>query len=343
MQKLTSPGDFIPKHHDIEMETFHPHQHHCDVDLGHPHEHETLSLTYLHPSRLGEQKRLLWACILTGVTMVVEFVGGFLTNSLALLSDAGHMLTHFLALGVSLMALVFTNRPPTDQKTFGFYRLEILAALFNGITLFLITGWIFYHAYYRFLNPQPIESLYMFFIALLGLIVNILTAVILSGSFNGSLNIQSAFLHIIGDTFSSVAIVIGAIIIYYKGWLLIDPILSVLICVIILFWAVQLINDSVNILLEAAPKEMNLKRLIVNVKKIEGVYDVHDVHVWTLTSGMYALSAHVTTPDVQLSETRDLLKKINRLLCQEFKIGHTAIQFEINENKTKENPISKNT
>ncbi|HEX9758072.1 MAG TPA: cation diffusion facilitator family transporter [Nitrospiria bacterium] len=316
------------------MDTFHPHQHHCDADLGHPHEHDTFPLTYLHPSRQGEQKRLLLACILTGVTMVVEFVGGFLTNSLALLSDAGHMLTHFLALGVSLMALVYTNRPPTEQKTFGFYRLEILAALFNGITLFLITGWISYHAYYRFLNPQTIESLPMFFIALLGLMVNILTAVILSGSFNGSLNVRSAFLHIIGDTFSSVAVVIGAIIIYYKGWVQVDPLLSIMICVIILVWSIRLMNDSVHILLEATPKELNIKGLIDSVQEIEGVYDVHDVHVWTLTSGMYALSAHVATQDVHLSETRNLLKKINLLLCQEFKIGHTAIQFEINEPQT---------
>ncbi len=128
------------------MDTFHPHHHHCDNDVSHRHETETFPLTYLHPSRHGEKKKLLLACIITGIAMVIEFVGGFLTNSLALLSDAGHMLTHFLALGVSLMALVLTNRPPTDKKTFGFYRLEILAALFNGITLFLITGWIFYHA-----------------------------------------------------------------------------------------------------------------------------------------------------------------------------------------------------
>jgi cobalt-zinc-cadmium efflux system protein len=275
--------------------------------------------------------------------MVVEFAGGLLTNSLALLSDAGHMLTHFLALGVSLLALIFTNRPPTDQKTFGFYRLEILAALFNGITLFLITGWIFYQAYVRFWSPQPIASLQMFFIALLGLVVNIITAVILSGSVKESLNIKSAFLHMLGDTLSSLVVVIGAVIIYYEEWLFLDPLLSVVICVVILIWSYRLIVESVNILLEATPKELNIQGIADSVKLIKEVEDIHDVHVWTLTSGMYALSAHIITKDVRLSETTDLLKRINLLLCRDFKIGHTAIQFENEERNPGETPQRDNS
>jgi len=265
--------------------------------------------------------------------MIIEGVGGLITNSLALLSDAGHMLTHFLALGVSLLATRFANRPPTDQKTFGFYRLEILAALFNGITLFLISGWIFYYAYLRFLSPEPIDSLPMFLVALFGLGINIITVFILNGSTHGSLNIRSAFFHVIGDTLSSVAVVIGAIFIYYTNWLILDPILSVLICLVILIWAVRLINESVNIFLEATPKDLNIQALNNSLHRVEGVMDVHDLHVWTLTSGMYALSAHVAIRDVPVSQTTKLLKKINFLLCQEFNIGHTAIQFELKENE----------
>ena len=318
------------------MDAFHPHHHLCDPETNHRHDQETRSVADLPNSRIQEQRKLLLACLLTGGAMIIEGVGGLITNSLALLSDAGHMLTHFLALGVSLLATHFSNRPPTDQKTFGFYRLEILAALFNGITLFIISGWIFYYAYLRVLTPVPIDSLPMFLVALFGLGINILTVFILNGSTHGSLNIRSAFFHVIGDTLSSVAVVIGAIVIYYTDWLILDPILSVLICLVILIWAVRLINESVNIFLEATPKEINIKTLINSLHGVEGVMNVHDLHVWTLTSGMYALSAHVAIRDVPVSQTTKLLKKINFLLCQEFNIGHTAIQFELQEDAQEE-------
>jgi cobalt-zinc-cadmium efflux system protein len=317
-------------HHDepyAEQETGHPHQHQCDFDVGHPHLEEGAegySISYRHV----EKKRLLLASLLTGGMMVVEVVGGLLTNSLALISDAGHMLTHLLALVLSLVALIFASRPPTEKKTFGFYRLEILAALINGVTLLLITSWIFYEVYRRFLNPTPVASLQMMIIAVLGLLVNLVTAVILIGPSARSLNTRSAIFHLMGDALSSIGVVLGAIAIYFTGQWIIDPLLSIVICVLILVWSYKLIMESVEILLEATPRDIDYDRVMMEIKVMEDVEEVHDLHIWTLTSDMYALSAHIKVRNMSISDTARLLKKLNFLLCQRFRIGHTAIQFE---------------
>ncbi|MBI5747338.1 MAG: cation transporter [Nitrospirae bacterium] len=276
----------------------------------------------------SEMRRLMAASSMTALMLVVEIAGGLLTNSLALISDAGHMLTHLLALTIAFLATIFAMRPPTEKKSFGYYRLEILAALFNGVTLLLITAWIIYEAYARFYNPVPIASLQMFVIALLGLIVNIVTTYILSSSNRGGINIRSAFLHMIGDTLSSVGVVAAALIIYYTGWVIIDPILSILLSIAILIWSYQLIKESINILLESTPKDIDLNELTESFKAIDEVKDIHDLHVWTLTSNMYALSAHLSIKNMHISDTMHLLRRINFLLCQKYKIGHTAIQFE---------------
>ena len=259
---------------------------------------------------------------------MVEVIGGFLTNSLALISDAGHMLTHLFALLVSLFALFFAAKPPTEKKTYGFYRLEILAALFNGIMLFMITVWIFYEAYQRFMHPESISSGKMFMVACIGLVANITCAYILKGNGHGhSLNVRSAFLHMLGDTLSSVGVIIGAGIIYYTNWFIIDPIISVLICVLILIWSYKLVMESVDVLLEATPKGINIDKVIESLKQIPGIDNAHDIHVWTITSGMYSMSGHIDTKDMLISETTRLSKEINRILGEKFKIGHTVIQF----------------
>ena len=259
---------------------------------------------------------------------MVEVIGGFLTNSLALISDAGHMLTHLFALLVSLFALFFAAKPPTEKKTYGFYRLEILAALFNGIMLFMITVWIFYEAYQRFMHPESISSGKMFMVACIGLVANITCAYILKGNGHGhSLNVRSAFLHMLGDTLSSVGVIIGAGIIYYTNWFIIDPIISVLICVLILIWSYKLVMESVDVLLEATPKGINIDKVIESLKQIPGIDNAHDIHVWTITSGMYSMSGHIDTKEMLISETTRLSKEINRILGEKFKIGHTVIQF----------------
>ena len=310
-----------------EQEAGHLHEHQCDFDVGHPHLEERgagYPLSYRHV----ERRKLLLASLLTAVMMVVEVVGGLLSNSLALISDAGHMFTHLLALVISLAAIVFASRPPTEKKTFGFYRLEILAALINGVTLLLITSWIFYEAYQRFLEPKPVASLQMLVIALMGLIVNLVTVIILSGPHVRSLNTRSAFFHLLGDTVSSLGVVGGAVAMYFTGWWIIDPLLSIAICILMLVWSYRLIVESMDILLEATPRDIDFDEVMKAIRVLEGVEEVHDLHIWTLTSGMYALSAHIKVLDRSISDTAGLLKKLNFLLCQCFSIGHTAIQFE---------------
>jgi len=282
-----------------------------------------------HTHRGEERSKLILACSLTGTMFIVEGIAGFLTNSLALLSDAGHMLTHMIALLISLGAILFASRPPTARKTYGFYRLEILAALFNGATLFLITLWIFFHAYKRIINPEPVASWHMFIVAIVGLLVNLACAYILKTS-HGSLNIKSAFMHMMADTFSSLVVVFGAIIMHYTQWYMLDPALSILICIIILVWSYQLITESVDILLEATPKDVDLENVVKSINELDEIEGVHDVHIWTITSGMYAMSAHVYIKDLMVSETQQIMSNINTLVNEKFSIGHTVIQFESN-------------
>lgn len=280
-----------------------------------------------HAHRGEERSMLILACSLTGAMFIVEGIAGFLTNSLALLSDAGHMLTHLIALLISLGAILFAAKPPTARKTYGFYRLEILAALFNGATLFLITLWIFFHAYKRIINPEPIASWHMLIVAVIGLIVNLACAYILKTS-HGSLNIKSAFIHMMADTFSSLVVVFGAIIMHYTQWYMLDPALSILICIVILVWSYQLITESVDILLEATPKDVDLENVVKSISELNEIEGVHDVHIWTITSGMYAMSAHVHIKDLMVSETQRIMANINTLVNEKFSIGHTVIQFE---------------
>lgn len=316
------------RHESEDQETYHPCQHSCGLDLGHPHSAiQPIAFSSLWSE---ERKRLFSAILLTGGVMILEVIGGFITQSLALLSDAGHMLTHLLALSISFVAMIFSAKPPTSKKTFGFYRLEILAALLNSFLLLLVTLWIFYEAYQRFYDPVPVATVEMILIASVGLITNLITAALLSRSTRNSLNVKSAYLHMIGDTLSSVGVVAAAGAIYFTQWWFLDPLVGVFLSLFILYWAFRLMMDSVDILLEATPKGIDPVLVVEAVKVLEEVRDVHDVHVWTLTSGMYALSAHVAVEDMPLKETTHLLKKINFLLCQRFKIGHAAIQLEIN-------------
>lgn len=311
-------------HHRSE-ETLHLHPPHCEVGLCHPN-------TDAAPVTEALDRRKFYLALgLTGAVMVIEVIGGLVTNSLALLSDAGHMLTHLLALSISFLAVIFSTRPPTLKKSFGFYRLEILAALFNGFFLFLVTLWILYEAYQRFENPEPVASTEMLIIALIGLTTNLLTAFFLSGSKRKDINTHSAMLHLVGDTLASVGVVLGAIILAYTKWWWIDPVLGILISILILVWAFRLIREAVDVLLEATPKEIDPDRVADAVKVFEEVRDVHDVHVWTLTSGMYALSAHVAVRNMSLKQCAPLLRKIHSLLCEQFKIGHAAIQLEAEE------------
>lgn len=274
------------------------------------------------------RKALVIAIGVTGAIMVVEVIGGILSNSLALLSDAGHMLTDLLSLLLSLIALQLASRPSSSKRTYGFYRMEILAALINGATLILIAGVIFYEAYKRLAVPETIDSFTMIWVAGIGLVANGIAAWAMTHSHQENLNIRGAYLHILGDALSSVGVLVGGLIIYFTGWQVIDPILSVAICLVILRGAVLLVKESVNILLEAAPKDVDLNEVQRSIKSLPGVKDTHHVHLWTITSGLYALSAHILVDDVLMSGTAKIIKEINQLMLKKFKISHTTIQLE---------------
>ncbi len=276
----------------------------------------------------SHQSNLLIALFITGAIMVAEFIGGLLSNSLALLSDAGHMFMDILALLLSYFALRFATRPATEKQTFGFYRLEILAALINGTVLLVLSLFIFYEAYQRFIEPREIRGFLMLGVAAIGLGANIVSALVLRAGSHESLNLKGAFLHVVGDLISSLGVILAGAIILLTGWKKVDSIISFVIGVIILIGAYKLVMESVHILLESTPKDIALNEVIDGVKTIEGVRDLHHVHVWTITSGIYALSAHVLIEDQMTSRSSQILEDINRFLTEKFNIDHTTIQFE---------------
>jgi cobalt-zinc-cadmium efflux system protein len=276
----------------------------------------------------GYQRPLFIALGITSVVMIAEFVGGMLANSLALLSDAAHMLADVLALLLSIVAFRFSARPPTNRTTFGFYRLEIFAAQINGGILVFLSLFIFYEAYQRLLQPEPVKSLLMMIVAGVGLLANAASAFVLHKSSRKNLNIKAAFLHIMGDLFSSAGVIIGGIIIYLTGWFAVDPILSVMIGLIILKGAYGVVKETASVLLEAVPKHINLEKLIREVEALGGIESFHDVHVWTITSGLYALSGHVQIQDQRISESTQIMEGVKAYLSQRYHINHTTLQFE---------------
>jgi len=276
----------------------------------------------------GYQRELMIALVITTTIMVAEFVGGLLANSLALLSDAAHMLTDVLALLLSILAFRFSAKPPTKKTTFGFYRMEIFAAQINGGVLVFLSLFIFYEAYHRLIEPEPIKSQLMMIVAGVGLLANIASALILHKSSEKSLNVKASFLHVVGDLLSSVGVIIGGAIIHFTGWFIIDPILSVMIGLIILKGAYGVVMETANVLLEAVPKHINLEGLIREIEAMEGIESFHDVHLWTITSGLYALSGHVLIKDQMVSESTQILERIREHLGEGYDINHTTLQFE---------------
>jgi cobalt-zinc-cadmium efflux system protein len=293
--------------------------------FGYFHFPITLDQTYVLKKR-----RLLFVILLTFSMMVVEFVAGILTNSLALVSDAAHMLTHFFALAVSYLAIIFAARQTSKEKSFGFYRAESLAALINGLTLILITLVIGYKAYQKIVHLEPLQELQMLIVAVVGLTVNLVSAVILWRVRESDLNLKSAFLHLLTDTFSSIAIVAGAVVIHFTGWYVIDPLLSVFICVVILVWAKNLLKDSFNVLMEAAPKHVQVEEVIKTLKyTVPGVEDVHDVHIWEIATRMYAMTVHVVVEDdKRISDCYEIKNQIKKLMKDKYHILHSNIEFE---------------
>ena len=281
---------------------------------------------------MNRSGRLSAALVITFVYMIAEAVGGWLSNSLALLADAGHMLTDVAALGLTLGAIWFGSRPATEKKTFGFYRLEILAAFFNGIVLVLLSAGVIYSAVLRWQSPPVISGGTLTIIAAGGLLVNVISALLLRSGADHDLNMRGAFLHVISDLIGSVAAIIAGLLITTAGWLWADPLCSILISLIIIASAWRLVLDSVNILLEGTPKHIKIPDVETAILETEGVAGVHDLHVWTISSGREALSAHIVY-DAGNSHS-DLLAALRERIHSGFGIDHLTIQMEGPNNQT---------
>lgn len=264
--------------------------------------------------------------VLTFVYMLAEVVGGWLTNSLALIADAGHMLTDVAALGLTLGAIWFGSRPATARKTFGYYRLEILAAFINGIVLVLLSIWVIYEAISRWQAPPEVKGVQLVVIATGGLLVNIVAAQLLHSGHKHDLNMRGAWLHVMGDLLGSVTAIIAGVLIATLGWLWADPLCSAMISLIIIFGAWRLIMESVDVLLEGTPAHINLAAVETTILDTAGVGGLHDLHVWTISSGIEALSAHISHDETVVHS--DLLARVRERLHERFGLDHLTIQME---------------
>jgi len=238
------------------------------------------------------------------------------------------MFTHLFALSISFTAIVVACKEPCHHRTFGYYRAEILAALFNSIFLFAVTAFILYHGIERLLNPQPVLGLEMFLVALAGIAANGFSILLLRNSIKNDLNIKGAFLHMFADTASSIAIIVGALLVSVTGWYFIDPLLAIGISILIFVWAFGILRDSVNILMETAPKGINIDLVTAYIKEnIPEVITIKDMHIWEITSGMYSLTAHIEA-DIPNGNINEFISRINSLLAERFAIDHTTLQIE---------------
>lgn len=283
---------------------------------GHDHAHDV------------KDKRLLGISFaITFVVMFIEILGGIYVNSLALISDAVHMFTHAFALGLSLFALVISTKEMDERKSFGYFRAEVLAAFINGLTIALSVLWILYEAVERFIHPQEILSGTTIAIAALGLVVNIITGVILLGASHDNINIKSAFMHMLSDTLSSVAIIIGAVVIYYTDFYMLDTILAVVVAAVITKWAKGLLSDSVHVLLEGSPHNIDDIKSAVE-EEFGHIKDIHDIHCWEISHNYYYLTCHVVLDSCDRELYERTISELNAFLHNRFNIAHATIQIE---------------
>ncbi|UTH06470.1 cation diffusion facilitator family transporter [Macrococcoides canis] len=291
----------------------------------------------------ANKKTLLISFIIITTYMVIEAIGGFLTNSLALLADAGHMLSDSISLGVGLLAFILGEKAADYSKTYGYKRFEILAAVFNGVTLVLIAIYIFYEAYQRFTDPPEVASTGMLIIATIGLLINILVAWLLmrGGDTKENLNIRAAFLHVLGDLLGSVGAIVAALMIIFFNWGWADPLASVIVAVLVLISGWRVTKESIHVLMEGTPKNVEIDAVIKTIESIPGVNSMHDLHVWSITSGKNALSCHVVVDGtIFVQESQEMLKTIEQKLEDE-NIGHVTIQIESDNHPHKDSVMCK--
>jgi cobalt-zinc-cadmium efflux system protein len=310
------------------MHHHHSHGHSHDRDHSHPghdHGHHHHGHGHTHD---GNKKGLIIAFLITSCIMILEFIGGLFTDSLALLSDSGHMLSDAGALAFSLFAIWFAAKPSSPNKSYGYHRFEILAALFNAVTLFAVAGLIIWEAFGRFMDPPKVASGSMMLIAFVGLLANLLSAwsLMRKGDVEGNLNLRSAYLHILGDVLGSVGAIVAAGVMLLFGWYVADPIISVIVALLILKGAWAVLKQTLHILMEGTPSSVNLAEVRKSLESLDGVINVHDLHIWTITSGLDSLSCHLLIDDEKDGQT--ILQQAIQQIADQFRIHHTTIQIE---------------
>ena len=298
------------------------------------HDHSKNALSeFVFEFRDVQKNKLLLSLSITAVVLVIELIGGILTNSIALLSDAGHMFTHAFALSIGLIALLIAKRPPCHHRTFGLYRAEILAAFVNGLFLLAIVGVIIYEAVLRILHPEQILGMDMLLVACIGLFANLASIVILRGSHKQNLNIRGVFYHMIADAVSSVGIIAAAVIILLTGWVFIDPLVSIGIALIIVYWAWGILKESTRVLLEMAPKGLSIDIISDDLKKnFSEIKELYNAHIWSITPDILMFSAHVTlqTENIQMKQEQ-IIQSLNKYLSEKYHIFDSTIQVTTGE------------
>jgi cobalt-zinc-cadmium efflux system protein len=287
-----------------------------------------------HPSKSTE-RRFLISLILTGFILIVEVAGGWWTGSLALLSDAAHVFMDIFALGLSYSALRLSSLQADENHTYGYHRFEVFASLVNGISLALVSAGIFWEAYHRIMEPEPVKGPELLFIAILGLIVNLIVVFVLGSHHHDEhvhehkdANVESALLHVLGDAVSSVGVIVAAILIWRTGWMLADPLISIIIGVIIIAGSGKVLRSSVHIMMEGVPTCFKLEDIEENMRHSPGVAEVHDLHIWNLCSHHTILSAHIVTDDRSEIPSQEVMKELKSRLRNDFGIEHTTLQME---------------
>ena len=289
--------------------------------------------THSHFNDLTRQtvRRLALSLIVTLVFVFIEIAAGIFSNSLALLTDAAHNFTDVLALALSWWALRLTSQPPNQKKTYGYHRAGILAALANSTTLVVIALGIFYEAYRRFTNPPEVQVDVLISVGVVAVLVNVVTALLVRRGAEHDLNIRSAFLHLMGDVLSTVGAVIAGVIIRYTDWNWLDPLVSVLIGFLILWSAWTIVRESIDILMESTPTDIDMDAMIRDISSVEGVRDVHDLHVWSITRSMRTLSAHLVTDNMAISKGASIQIKVNEVLFHRYNVNHATLQLECDD------------
>ena len=291
---------------------------------------EYTSHTHSHLQEAARQTttRLSWSLALTLAFVIFEVAAGYFADSLALMTDAAHNLTDVIALGLSWFAIRLTTQPANAERTYGYHRAGILVALLNSTTLILISLGIFYEAYQRFKAPPEVQSNILIMVGLIAVVVNLVTALLVRRGSESDLNLRSAFVHLMGDVLSTIGAVVAGVIIYFTGANWLDPFVSVLIGILILYNAWGILRDAVDILLESTPRDVDMKKMVGEITQVEGVLGVHDLHVWSLTQNLRTMSAHILTEDISVSAGAEIQNRINELVFHRYNIAHATLQLE---------------